>query len=173
MISAPPLRFTWEGDAMKPAAPYYQKQADKYFVIGETYIMVEHRERSQKSHSHYFAAVNDAWGNLPDHMLAEYPSAEHLRKKALIRKGYCDERSIVCSSKADALRIASFLKPMDEYAIVIASEAVVKVLTAQSQSRKAMGPATFQESKTAVLEFIDEILGTARGETERNAGRAA
>lgn len=168
-----PVKFIWEGDAMKPAAPYYQKLADKYYTIGETYMMAEHQERSARSHNHYFAAIHDAWGNLPDHMLAEYPSAEHLRKKALIRKGYCDERSIVCASKAEALRMSAFVKPMAEYAIVLASEAVVKVLTAQSQSRKAMGAKVFQESKTAVLEFIDELLGLEAGQTEQNAGHAA
>lgn len=168
-----PVKFIWEGDAMKPAAPYYQKLADKYFCIGEAYMMAEHQERSAKSHNHFFASIADAWGNLPDNLLAEYPSVEHLRKKALIRRGYCDERSIVCASKSEAIRIAAFVRPMDEYGIVIASEAVVKVLTAQSQSRKAMGAKVFQESKTAVLEFIDELLGLESGQTKQNAGKAA
>jgi len=168
-----PIRFIWMGDGFTPAAAYYQKLADEHYVIGEKYTLVEHHSRSANTHNHFFAQVADSWGNLPDHLLPEYQSPEMLRKKALIRKGFCDERSIVCASKAEALRVAAFIKPMDDYAIVIASEAVVKVLTAKSQSHKAMGAKAFAESKQAVFDFIDDLLTVKRGSTEQNAGQAA
>ncbi len=41
--------------------------------------------------------------------------------------------------------------------------ATVYRFTAQSQSRKAMGAKLFQESKTAVLEFIEDLIGIERG----------
>jgi hypothetical protein len=77
--------------------------------------------------------------------LEEFPTAEVLRKKMLIRAGYADERSIVCASKAEAQRVAAFVKPMDEYAVVTVREAVVRVYTAQSQSIKAMGAKPFPD----------------------------
>lgn len=80
---------------------------------------------------------------------------------------------MVCSSKAEAQRIAAFMRPIDEYAIIIASEAAVRVFTAESQSHKAMGAERFQQSKQAVLEFIDELLGTQHGTVSSQAGRAA
>ncbi|TPN03842.1 hypothetical protein FJ973_29815 [Mesorhizobium sp. B2-1-3] len=161
----PPLHFRWDGDALVPLRPIL---ADRHYVVGETYSIVEHHDRSANSHRHYFAALGNAWSNLPDRMLEEFPTAEVLRKKLLIRAGYADERSIVCASKAEAQRVAAFVKPMDDYAIVTVREAVVRVYTAQSQSVKAMGAKAFQESKTKVLEALDDLLGVERGATARS-----
>lgn len=173
MTDAPPIRFAWDGESFSPASEYFAKLADQHYVIGETYQLVEHNDRSTKTHNHYFASIADAWRNIPDHLLEEYPTPEHLRKKALIRKGYSDERSMVCTSKAEALRLAAFVRPMDQYAIIVAREAVVKVYTAQSQKKKAMGAETFQKSKQDVFDYIDDLLGVERGETKKHAGRAA
>lgn len=165
-----PLLFRYEGEGeFRAASEYWAKRADLAYVIGETYKLIEHRDRSLSSHNHFFALISEAWQNLPDHLLEEYPTAEHLRKKMLIRCGYADERSIVCASKAEAQRVAAFIKPMDEYAVVIVREAVVRVYTAQSQSMKAMGAQAFQESKTKVLDAIADLLGVER----EQLGRAA
>lgn len=151
------LRYEGDGE-FKPAAPYWARQADRDFVVGMTYRLVEHQERSMASHRHYFSALNEIWQSLPDELAALYPTVEHMRKALLIRESYADERSIVCSTKAEAVRIAAFVKPMDEYAIVVVREAVVKVYTAQSQSTKAMGAKVFQESKERVLEAARALL---------------
>lgn len=169
-MSAPVvLRYEGEGE-FRAMSGYWASQCDKAFTVGEMYRLTEHYERSAVSHNHFFATIADAHISLPDHMLNEYPTTEHLRKKALIHKGYADERSIVCASKAEALRMAAFVRPMDEYAVVVPSEAVVRVYTAQSQSRKAMGGKAFQESKQAVLDFIDDLLGVERGATAKSSG---
>lgn len=168
-MSDAPILFRWDGEAMEPFGGFQARQADKQYVVGETYRMVEHHDRSANSHRHFFATINDAWQNLPDELLEEYPNPEVFRKKLLIRAGYADERSIVCASKAEAQRIAAFVKPMDDYAIVTVREAVVRVYTAHSQSVKAMGAKTFQESKQAVLDRIDSLLGVERGATQRSA----
>lgn len=152
----PPVLFMWDGEAMRPANP---KLADRHFVIGEAYPLIVNEERSTNSHSHYFAALNEAWKNLPEAEAERWPTVEHLRKYALIRAGFRDERSIVCASKAEAQRMAAFVKPMDEYAIVATSEAVVRVYTAKSQSMRAMGKADFQASKDAVLTIVSQLIG--------------
>lgn len=165
-----PIMLRYEGDGdFRVMSNYWAARADKEFVVGEVYKMVEHHDRSTATHNHYFAVIAEAWANLPDDMLTEYPSAEHLRKKLLVRAGYADERSIVCASKAEAQRVAAFIKPMDEYAVVTVREAVVRVYTAQSQSNKAMGAKAFQESKTKVLDALDDLLGVERGATARSA----
>jgi hypothetical protein len=172
-MTAAPIRFSWDGESFTPASAFWARKADEVFVIGETYQLVEHHDRSLASHNHYFAAIHEGWQNLPEHWAHRLPTAEHLRKYALIKSGYADERSIVCASKAEAQRVAAFVKPMDDFAVVLVSEATVKVYTAKSQSMKAMGKAVFQESKTAVLDAIDEMVGVERGATAREAGRAA
>lgn len=153
-----PLPFTWDGEAMR-VRPSFQRQADQAFCIGETYTLAPVEDRSAASHRHYFAAINEAWANLPDHLSERYPTAEHLRKAALIRAGHHDERSIVCASRAEALRVAAFIKPMDDYALVATSGAVVRVFTAKSQSVRAMGKAAFEKSKADVLEALADMIG--------------
>jgi hypothetical protein len=165
MASAPiPLRYEGDGD-FRVMSNFWMARADKEFVVGEVYKMVEHHDRSDASHNHYFAAVKNGFDNLPDHMKGEYPTVEHLRKKALIRCGYRNERDIVLSSMAEAERVASFMRPMDDYCIVVPVNCVVRVWTAKSQSTKAMGAKDFQASKSDVLDFVDDLLGVERGKT--------
>jgi hypothetical protein len=166
-----PLAFRWDGEAMR-VLPRFAKEADKRFVIGEIYALDEVHERSAKSHAQYFAALREGWLNLPDDLAQQFPTQEHLRKHALIRTGFRDERSIAASSRAEALRLAAFVKPIDEYAIVTTTRSLVVVYTAKSQSYRQMGKAEFQRSKQAVLDFIDSLLGVERGATQR-AGEAA
>lgn len=167
-----PVVFQWTGDTMAPLGRFHNLVNDQY-VIGEQYRLAEVDDRSMKSHNHYFACVKEAWLNLPEIIALQHPTPEHLRKFVLIQCGYADERSIVCASKAEARRLAAFIKPMDEYAVVIFRECVVKVFTAQSQSVKAMGNKVFQKSKTEVLDYLDSIVGAGRGSISANAGRAA
>lgn len=166
-----PLPFQWDGEAMR-IRPSFQKRADELFCVGETYTLEVLEERSAASHRHYFAAVNEAWANLPEHLSEQYPTAEHLRKGALIRAGYRDERSIVCASRAEALRVAGFIKPLDSYALVTVTEAVVRVFTAQSQSQKAMGKDLFLKSKADVLETLADMIGVQTAALHEHA-RAA
>lgn len=172
-MSAAPVTFIWTGEAMSPAGSGFARMCDKRFVIGERYRLDEISERSGASHNHYFAALNDAFLNLPEDLSERFQTSESLRKFALIKCGYADQRQIVCASKAEAQRVAAFIKPMDEYAIVTASEAVVTVYTAKSQSMRAMGKAEFEKSKGNVLDYVASLIGTTPGTLAQNAGRAA
>lgn len=166
-----PLSYIWDGEAFAVLARH-QLAADRQFTIGQTYKLDVVEERSAVSHSHYFAALNEAWSNLPDDLAERFQTVEHLRKYALIKAGYFDERSIVCASKAEASRVAAFVKPMDDFAIVATSEATVRVFTAKSQAVRAMGKEVFQDSKTKVLEIVADMIGTSRAQLSQ-AGRAA
>lgn len=167
-----PIIFRWTGEAMEPL-PRLAKRCDERFVVGETYPLVEQEERSQRSHSHYFAALHDAWFNLPDALAIQFPTVEHLRKAALIATGHFDERRFFASSPAEARKIAAFLNPMDEFSVVsVAGNAVVE-RKAKSQSRKAMGGPTFQKSKQDCLEWVAEMIGVSVRELAANAEQAA
>lgn len=161
MSTSQPMFFIWEGDVMRPRSA---RAADAAFVIGEHYLLTEVQDRSLNSHQHFFAAIAECWKSLPEDQAERFPTPEHLRKWALIKAGYRDERSIVCTTKAEAQRVAAFVKPMDDYAVVLVHEAVVIVYTAKSQSVKAMGREDFQKSKTAVLEVLAELLGVPVGQ---------
>ncbi len=155
------LACKWDGEAL---VPLHARFADKHLVIGSIYTLVEQQDRSAATHRHYFAAINECWQSLPDAGAERFPTSEALRKYCLIKAGYRDERSIVCASKAEAQRVAGFIKPMDDYAIVTVSEAVVTVYTAKSQSMRAMGKKAFAESKEGVLRVLSELLGVEVGQ---------
>ena len=102
----------WTGEGFSPMGRWAQKCSEQ-FVVGEIYNIEEVTGRSLASHNHYFASILEAWKNLPEDMMDEFATSEHLRKRALIRTGYADHRQIVASSKAEALRIAAFIRPID------------------------------------------------------------
>ena len=167
-----PIPFSWDGEAMVPLKGF-GAACDREYVIGEVYRLAPAEERWAGSHSHYFASVSEGWKNLPEGTAERFPTAEHLRKFALIKAGYCDQRTIVAGSKAEAQRIASFVRPLDEFAVVVATEATVTVYTAQSQKHSAMGRKAFGESKNAVLDIVSAMVGVDVGELRKNAGQAA
>lgn len=164
-----PVAFDWDGDNMVPRR-HHRKLCDEQYVIGQVYILIPLEERSAKSHRHYFACVNEAWINLPETAGDRFPTATHLRKYALIRTGYRDERTITCGSKAEALRVAAFIKPLDEFAVITVDHATVTVYTAKSQSEKAMGKLRFQESKDKVLGYLADVLETTPQRLSNAAG---
>lgn len=153
-----PMTYIWDGEAMRVQGRFCS-QADEAFVIGGVYRLAEIEERSEASHRHEFSWLREAWMSLPERVAAEYPSSEHLRKRALIATGWCTMTDYVCGSNAEALRWATNLrKEMDEYALVIVERTVVRVLKAKSQSIRAMGKADFQASKTALMEWVAKLL---------------
>lgn len=167
----PPMAWNWDGEVLRPR---YPKMADQYLVIGETYILIEHLERSQASHRHYFVCVNEAFKQLPEQYAGQFANPDSLRKHALIMTGFCDTRSIVCSSKAEAQRLAVFIQPLDPDSVVLVHEAMVQHLTAQSQSMRSMGRDRFSDSKSAVLTYLAEkILGVSEDALTSNAGMSA
>ncbi len=75
--------------------------------------------------------------HLPEAVAERFPTPDSLRRFALIRTGHRDERSIACASKAEALRVAAFVQPMDDCAVVTVTGALVTVYTPRSQSMRA------------------------------------
>lgn len=172
--AAPPaLPFRWDGEGFFPVARNWALIADKYFVVGEVYRLEVREERSAASHNHYFASVVEAHQNLPEKLAQRFPTPDHLRRFALIKAGFREERSVVCASPAEAQKVAGFIKPMDDYAVVMVRDSVVIVYTAKSQSVRAMGKDEFQKSKDAVLEVLATIIGTTRDSLIKNAGGSA
>lgn len=138
--------------------PLHPRRADKTFVVGQRYSLVQYEERSSASHNHEFAWLKESWLSLPEHLADRFPSPEHLRKWALIRAGYSDSHTITCRSKAEAIRVAAFIRPIDEFAVVIVQRTTVTRFTAKSQSKRAMGAKEFYESKERIMEVVALML---------------
>lgn len=164
MTERAPIPCMFDGEAFKPVSPYWIRRAAKDYGQGEVVRMIEQPERSGASHNHFFVSVENAWQSLPPLLAERWPSAEHLRKYCLIKAGYCYSDSIVCPSKADAMRMAAFARAGDEFALVDVTRNVVTRYRAKSQSYRAMGKAEFQASKDAVLDVIAGILDVSKTE---------
>lgn len=173
MNHVPPMTFTWTDEGC--FRPLNTRAADKHFVVGEQYRMEVREERSVQSHNHEFAFIADAFINLPEQYRLEpwAQSPEHLRKFALIRKGFCHAETFTCASNAEALRWAPRLRADDEYCVVRVDGSVVHRFRAESQSRRAMGAKRFQESKQAILDYLASLIGVEPDTLQREAGRAA
>lgn len=172
MSDGRPQYFTWNAER-SVMVPRNRSLADRTWVDGETYRLGVIEERSAASHSHYFAALTEAWASLPHEQAERFPTVEHLRKYALIRTGYHNSDSFVCGSKAEAVRLAAFIRPTDEFSVIDVSAATVTRYSAKSQSKRAMGAEEFQRSKTAVLDYAASLIGVERKALEQNAGASA
>lgn len=159
------LRFDDQAGALVPSNLFQERVLREQVRPGAVVPMIRHEQRSQASHAHYFASVRDGWSNLPEALQAMpwAKSAEHLRKYALIKAGFCDVRSVACGSRAAAERVAVLAGDLDEFCLAHVEGSTCTVFTAQSQSMRAMGKARFQESKDAVLGVIEGMLGVDAG----------
>lgn len=183
------VSFTWEKielvdregqivetHAMIPLARFDNVCASQ-FVLGTVYRMDIEKvpdERSDASHKHYMASVVSAWRNLPEKMAAEYPTPDHLRKRALIKCGYYHCDSKVFDTPADATRAAAFVKPMDPFAVTVVKDCVVNHYRAKSQKflrAGGMDKAEFQASKDAVLALLAEYIGVKKSELEKQGAK--
>lgn len=173
MSAALPLFYRWDGESFTPVGTRGKLEADRQFVIGQTYRLAEEQERSMLSHRHEFAWLREAWMNLPENIADQYPSPEHLRKRALIEAKFYTEQIIDAGSNAAALRVASGIKSREEFSVVIVRESIVVIRDPKSQSVRAMGPKEFQASKTAIMEIIAALIGVTPEELQKQAGKAA
>lgn len=159
-MSAALIQCTWDGEAFRPQTAFMARRAREAFGAGEIIVLHAEEERSMRSHRHYFAQLHDFWASLPESAAMEQwaQSPEHFRKYLLIRTGFCETVTYPCESKAEAVRLAAALRPVDEFSIVLARGDTVVRYVAKSQSVKHMGAADFQRSKTAVLEAAERML---------------
>lgn len=158
----------WDGEAFHPRSRGDLDRAKQDLGDGEVVHICLVEDRSMRSHNHAFAEIAEMWRTLPE-WLADKPfaaSADALRKHALIKSGYANVETIVTDSAASAERVAAYVgnlaRQAHGYCIVSTDKRVVMVATPHSQSRKAMGAKRFQESKTAVLDWIRRLLAEGR-----------
>lgn len=170
MTTPRPLGCVWDGEAFVPKSPRF---ADRYYVVGETYMMAPHEERSTASHGHYFAALNEGWKNLRENDAERFPTPEHLRKRALVDAGFYDEEIIDCGTNKIAPVVGAAIRKRDDFAIIYIRDQFVIVRTAKSQSVRAMGKKEFEASKTAVLEIVANMVGVKTETLKQETDKAA
>jgi hypothetical protein len=157
-----PTIYLGEG-RFETATPYHRQRVDTCYGKGERVLLEEVGEaRSLQSERHYFARLEELWENLPEWLAEEFASPTHLRKWALCKTGYCTKRSLVLRTNAEAIDAAALIGDLDEYIICEVIGRVVTMWIAESQSRKAMRNARFQQSKSDVLDYCEKLVASPR-----------
>lgn len=151
-----PIPYIWTGDSFRPETRRALAEAQSRYGEGEVVPLDVANPRSRASHDHFFAVVGEAWATLPETMKDRFPTSESLRHYALCMSGHCDVETFVASSRAEALRLASFVRKGE--VIVTVDGPTVTRLTPHSQSQKAMGGRVFQQSKADCLDVIAGLL---------------
>lgn len=173
MAELSPVPMLWKDGHFIPATSYQLKRCSDHFEDGQRVLMVEHKERSTNTHNHYFAALHDAWQNLPEGIADEFISFDQFRATALIATGYYNERRVICATAEDAERLAAFIRPINPLAIISVHGNAIVERTAKSQRYRAMDKAEFRKSKEAVLAWAWGLCGVDPETGNANAGQAA
>ena len=159
--------------AMVPLLRYGNVAKRQFGDAGSEHVLEPSSERSMASHNQYFAALHDAFMNLPESVSARWPTEEHFRKWLLIEAGYFDERELTFLTDKKAIEAATFIRELDAYARIHPHGCKVLIQRARSQSLSAMRKEEFEASKKAVLELAEQFTGVSRTQAMKEAGRSA
>ena len=176
MTRIAPQVFKWTGEAMVPLS---MTKAKDQFEEGGRYRLAPVSEVSQQSRSFFFSVLTEAFKNLPEPLAERFTTVEALRKYALIRTGWHEPvQPAFYETPADAQQAAhqiqlAISKTRDPSSIVVQRDVTVTVLTARSQSGASMPKKEFEASKSSVLEYVSQMIGTTQTATrnERRQGR--
>jgi len=167
-VTAPPIAFIWKAGAFHPLGRA-RALAASHYGEGEIVELAPVEERSARSHDHQFAWLKTAWLSLPERIAEDFPTPDHLRKRALILAGFYHETIVDAGSNAAALRVAAFMRGDDEFAHVVVRGPLVVRRRAKSQSRRTMDKVEFQASKTGVMAIVADMLGVPAETLEKAA----
>ena len=170
----PPLAFTWRADMGEHGTMVPRDhRAQAHFEDRQTYQLQVYEGRSKRSHDHFFAVIEEAWKNLPEHHAARFPTPEHFRKCLLIQNGFCTTTELACGTPDQAVKFANHLRTKDAYSVILVRGTVVTEFVAESQSQQTMGKDRFQDSKQKCLEGAAAMIGVSVEDLVKNTGRAA
>lgn len=173
MSERAPVECAWVDGVFRPTSPYQVRRAAKDYAEGEIVRLVELPKRSIPSHNHLFIIIEEAWESLPPLMAERFPTAKHFRKYLLVKAGHCNSDSLICSSHAEAERVAAFTRSTQEFAVVTVTKNVVTRFVPKSISRQAVpSNKDFQKIKDNVLREMAELLDVTAKELNI-AGQAA
>lgn len=157
-MTLPSIICEWTGESFKPLRQFHNL-AGASFVIGERYVIEPEMPRSGASHRHQWPTLKEAWMNLPENLVDEFPTSEHLRKRGLIECGYRKEYRFACRSPADLIQAIAAITDGNEYAVISTSGNAGVVWVPKSQSMKEMPGGEFNRSKQAILEWAFGLCG--------------
>lgn len=166
-----PVLFQWdETDEVLRPADRHRKLCLRQFTDGGIYFLGPHGGANSPSDKAYFAQINSVWKTLPEDMAERFPTAEHLRKYALIKCGYHRHEMRTFDSAEDAQKAALMIRPFERFAVIRAEGCDVHVFTAMSQRRgSGMSDEDRKESQEKVLNWLAESIGVTRSDLRKHS----
>jgi hypothetical protein len=144
----------------------YERVCKRQYVEDQEYPLAPIEARSRASHSHFFAALQEGFDNLPEGE-QRWPTSEHFRKWALCMEGFCTEKTYDCQSHSHAMRLAAMIRGLSEFAVIVVRGNMVKIFEAESQSAAAMNKERFEDSKRKVLDRLASMIGVKQSELKK------
>lgn len=175
MTSPPPIKLLYNGETfVPPIEGGWAARARRFYEVGKEYMLEEERAPSTKTRSHFHAALKEAFDNLPEKYADQFPTIEHLRKRALIQTGFSNTTSMVMESKGQAVRIAGLLRQYSSpYTVVIVRDHTILIAEAESEREIAKDKVRYQDMKNKVLGWVSTLVGVTTTKLYDNAGRSA
>ena len=102
-----------------------------------------------------------------------FTDSEHFRAWALCETGFCEVLEFDFDSPKDAQTVAKLYRRKDTYAQILMRGAHITIKEPKSQSAANMSKEPFEQSKRAVLDLLEAMLGVAKGTLNKEAGRSA
>lgn len=141
------------------------KVLEEQLQQGATVVFTEDKERSSKQHRWLFACIRKAFETLPEKQIPRFPTAEHLRKGALIKAGWCDiHQQAFSSAKVADLAAKSFKLGVNlttggkNYTLAIANDNVVTYAVPRSISFKACRGPDWEAVCIGVINYLSELV---------------
>lgn len=175
-----PVMFRWkeadicvEGGEVRrvPVMVPHQRFAQlckRQYTFGEDYALGPVEGVPSRSRAHFFAAVRDAWDNLPEEN-RRWPTAEHFRKWLLVQVGWRNESTHPLETVKDAQAMAVALRADDEFAVIVRKGSTVWFATAKSIATNAIKKDEWGPVKEAALDLAASLARTTRPELERHS----
>lgn len=169
-MSAPAL-WQWDGEALHPL-PRFQAQCDRELVVGARYLMEPIDEVQSARDRAYFAAIREAWSNLPEGLAEQFPSPNDFRRHLLVACGFCTTKRLRFASAQAAMEALPVFAGLA--ALVEVQGAVVVVKTPMSQKlRGGMEKADRLRSYQETQDLAAAMIGVSAEDVERNVEQAA
>jgi hypothetical protein len=148
----------WDGERFVPMRRF-DKLCNSTFVMGERYVIEVGMLQSASKRAMFHATLNDVFASLPDDVASQYLSVEHFRKTLTIKAGFATQQDEICTSRAEALRLAAIVRGREPYSVVEVSGNIVRIWTALSTAGHAMDGKKFSECVDAVLGLASDMAG--------------
>jgi hypothetical protein len=145
----------------------------RQFEVGEAYEFTPKPQRSVAAHRYFMTIINEAWHNLPEHLVQRFPTVDRLRYACLVKCGFADEKILVLKTAHDAVRGLELLTELYENVVAENDGNILRIWTAHSQKFENMDGEVFLKTMQPVFDMLSDMLGVSVTELKKNAGRAA